>query len=121
MPRKSSNKKKQPNDQGEIIKLLKKKEWNKVWEKLKYVGYSNEPSANRRYLVFKKACADFDPKKNNNFILFYKKYISYLDFDRDLTFVGTTNWNFIRDLKNENISPTDDVNPMVKQLKRINP
>ena len=38
-----------------------------------------------------------------------------------MTFVGTTNYNFIRDLKNENISPTDDVNPMVKQLKRINP
>ena len=93
MPRKKST-----NDQGEIIKLLKKKKYNEVWEKLKYVGYGDEPNANRRYLMFKKACNDFNPDKNNNFILFYKNYIKYLAFDKDTTFVATTNYNFIQEL-----------------------
>ena len=114
-------KKKEPNDQGQIIRLLKKEKYNEVWEKLKYVGYSDEENINRRYLIFKKACNDFDPKRNNNFILFYKKYIKYLDFDKDSTFIATTNYNFIRDLKNENISPSDKAHPMVEQLRRINP
>ena len=113
--------KKQTNDQGEIIKLLKEKKFNAVWEKLKYVGYGDEQNINRRFLIFKKACNDFNPDKNNNFILFYKNYIKYLDFDKDSTFVATTNYNFIQELKNENISPTNNEHPMVKQLKKINP
>lgn len=110
-----------PNDQGEIIELLKQQEWNKVWEKLKYVGIDDENSMNRRYIIFKKACNDFDPDKNNNFILFFKKYLNYLNFDKDSTFVTTTNYKFIKELKNENISPTDNPHKMVAQLKKINP
>lgn len=116
-----ARKKKEANDQGEIIKALKNKEYNKVWEKLKYVGYGDEQNINRRFLIFKKACNDFNPDINNNFILFYKNYIKYLDFNKDNTFVATTNYNFIRDLKNEHISPTNTEHPMVKQLKKINP
>lgn len=112
---------KKTNDQGEIIEALKNKNYSKVWEKLKYVGYNDEKNIHRRYIIFKKACNDFNPYVNNNFILFYKKYINYLDFDKDSTFIATTNYGFIKDLKNENISPSDDRKSMVDQLSRINP
>lgn len=116
-----ARKKKVENDQAEIILLLKKKKYNHVWELVKFIGYKEEPEVNRRYLIFKKACEDFNPDKNNNFILFFKNYIKYLDFNKDKTFYTTTNYTFIKQLKNENISPTEDVHPMVEQLKHINP
>jgi len=121
MPKKSLPKKRKTTGQEEIIKLLRKKQWNHVWEKVKYVGYGQEPDINKRYLLFKKACQDFNAKKYDNFILFYKNYIKYYGFDKNLTFTMTSNENFIHELINESISPTDDAHPMVQQLKQINP
>lgn len=113
--------KKATNDQVKLIQLLKKKKWNDAWELVKYVGYDDENDITKRYLIFKKACNDFDPAKNNNFIHFYKKYIKYLSFHKDETFVTTSNYYFIKELKNEHISPSGEESEMVKMLRRFHP
>lgn len=112
---------KKKNDQGEIIKLLKEKNFIKVWENLKYVGYTTENNMNKRFIIFNKACDDFDPFINNNFILFYKNYLKFFKIDKNSTFIITENFSFIRQLKNEHVSPTGELPQFVKDLEKINP
>lgn len=108
--------KKNTNDQEHIINAIKNKDFGYVWNKLKWIGYDDEKDINMRYIIFLRAIKDFNYKKNNNFILFYKNYIKYLRFKNN-TFVFTDNPLVIRKLKNENASPTDTTKGITKVLK----
>ena len=109
--------KKNTNDQGHIIEALTRKDYNYVWQQVKYVGYEDEPNINRRYLVFSRTVHDFDPERNNNFIHFYKQYLKYISFSRDDTFFINDNYRIIQKLKNEHISPSYKQTPLINELK----
>lgn len=98
--------KKQANDQKKLINYIKRKEYKKAWEYVKYIGYSDVPNVNERYIIFYRALADFDPKQNNNFILFYKKYLRWFGVDTIQTYLVTQDKRIIKRIQEENISPT---------------
>lgn len=108
------------NDQGKIIQALKDKDFLYVWEQIKYVGYADVPDVTERYIIFHKACLDFDPYKNNNFILYYKNYLKFLRFDQNSTFRVTRTRSTIRKLKRQAISPTKQTSEMVDELSKWN-
>lgn len=97
------------NDQGHIIDALKDKKYNYVWEQVKFIGYRQVPDIEERYIFFFKAVDDFNPYENNNFIHFYKKYLSLLKFDKASTFVVTENRSMIKKLQTNAISPSDEM------------
>lgn len=97
---------KQPNDQVEIIELLKQKNYTAVWEKIKSVGYKDVADIHERFLIFYKAALKFNPYRNNNFILFYKNYLKGYRIDQDETFRVSTSRNVIKKLKEQSISPS---------------
>lgn len=94
------------NDQGDIIQALKDKNFRFVWEHVKYVGFKDVPDINERYLICYNAANQFDPEKNNNFILFYKNYLKYFRYDQNETFRVTSSRVNIKRLKAQAISPT---------------
>lgn len=108
-----------PNDQEEIIELIKEKKYNKVWGKVKYIGLNQIADITKRRLIFSRAVRNFNPYENNNFILFFKNYLrrSNDGLGND-SFKITTNNKIIKDLKNEAISPTEGgVKTFIENLK----
>ena len=95
------------NDQEEIINAIKNKKYSFVWDKIKHIGNRDVCDEHQRYLIFFKAIHDFDYTMNNNFILFYKKYLKFLNFEKYKTFYVSTNKNMIQKLKNQSISPEE--------------
>lgn len=108
------------NDQGHIIEAIKKGNRHYVWEAVKFVGTMYLSSIDERFLVFNKAFDNFDPHRNNNFILFYRKYLNYQRMsNNDREFSGlTNNRNVINTLMRELSTPTDDEPPLIKDLKQ---
>lgn len=111
-------KKMAPNDQGEIIENLKKKEFNAVWEKVRLVGFKEVPEINTRFIIFNKAAQNFDPNINNNFIMFYKNYLGYfLKNNANLGYYKLTgNSAIIGHMQSIACSPEEEVPVLVKEL-----
>lgn len=114
MPRPKST----PNDQGEIIEAMKRGDRNFVWNKVKYVGYNNIPEIDERFMIFNKAFGSFNPYENNNFIMFYKTYLRYEQNNRaDNTYYVTNNRSIINTLKNDFVSPSEENQKLIEDLK----
>ena len=79
-----------------------------VWQQVKYIGYKQIADINDRYIIFCDIVDKFDYEKNNNFIHFYKKRISYVSASKNETYYVSTNRSIIHNLRNENISPTPE-------------
>ena len=109
--------KKGTNDQDKIIEAIKKGDYKYAWDHVKYIGINSEKNMNRRYLIFKKAFNDFDAKRNNNFILFYKNYLRYFKFLDPRATLFTTKYQTIIKLNEEKISPTGK-NKRIKNLSK---
>lgn len=110
-----------PNDQGEIIENLKNKNFNKVWESVKYIGYKDMPDVTMRFLIFKKAVNSFDPFRNNNFIMFFKSHIRYSrmkEKERD-HFKYTNNSTIISHIKTNVCSPQENLPILMEELLQI--
>lgn len=111
--------KKGTNDQQHIIDALEAKDYDLVWEKVKYIGYKHISSMEDRYIIFFSIVEKFDTEKNNNFICWYKNYLKYAN---GYDFKGnrlTSNRHIHHILINEYISPTDDCgnSNIAKKLK----
>lgn len=79
---KLSEVKKPKKGQEEIFSAILKKDWATVWVKVQYIGIDKERNPNVRKLIFLKACAKFDPTKNDNFCGFYYKQLSFYYTDK---------------------------------------
>lgn len=110
--------KKAPNDQTELIMDLREKNIDKVWEKVKYIGFKDIPDITLRYLIFKKAAASFDPYKNNNFIMFFKAYIKYAKMNNEERehYKFTSNSAIISHIKNNACSPQENLPILIEEL-----
>jgi len=107
------------NDQGEIIKAIKKGNRAYVWDKVKFIGFNDVNDVDTRYLIFNKAFGSFDPYKNNNFILFYKTYLKYERNNReDDSYFVTNNRTVINTLKSNFISPSEENQELIKELEQ---
>lgn len=109
------------NDQGEIIELLKEKSFNKVWGKVKFVGYIEVSDINIRYLLFKKACDAFRPEENNNFIHYYKNMLYYHNkssISRDTNLLSNNN-AIVSHLLRHKCSPEEHLEPLVRELEQF--
>ena len=94
------------NDQGHIIQAIRAKQYDLVWEKIKWIGYATIKDINDRYLIFYEVVRKFDPAKNNNFIHWYKSRLSYVS---SYDFKGNrcaTSRSTYHKMINEYISPT---------------
>lgn len=96
------------NDQGEIIRYLKQKEYDRAWEEIKYVGWKIIPSMEDRYIFFQPIAEQFDYNKNNNFIIFYAQRLGYIKSYQNKTFLTTVNRNIIKQLLRQGISPDEE-------------
>ena len=105
------------NGQFEILQAIKRKDFLYVWERLKYIGYTDVADMEDRYILFRQAIEMFDPDRNNNFIGFYKRYIKNRR-EKNTTFYITENRNIIKDMKNYNISPDTGVHNMRSHVLR---
>lgn len=106
------------NDQGEIIEAIKNNDRAFVWNKVKFIGFGDVKEIDSRYMIFNKAFGSFDPYKNNNFILFYKTYLKYERNNReDSTYFMTTNRSVINTLKSDFISPNEENQQLINDLK----
>lgn len=105
------------NGQFEILQAIKRKDFLYVWERLKYIGYTDVADMEDRYILFRQAIEMFDPDRNNNFIGFYKRYIKNRR-EKNATFYITENRNIIKSLKNYNISPEVGVHNMRSHVLR---
>lgn len=113
--------KKVTNDQGHIIEAIRKKNYIYAWENVKYVGYDVIRDMNERMMLFFEIVQDFDCEKNNNFIKFYLTRLNYCKLDKNETFVFTKNRKIIKELKAEDISPSETTkSPTVNELKNWN-
>ena len=111
------------NDQGEIIQLLKDKNFIEVWERVKFVGYADVTDINIRYLLFKKACANFKPDENNNFIHYYKNMLYYHNkavVSRETNLLSTNN-AIVSHLLRHKCSPEEYLEPLVRELEQFEP
>ncbi len=112
-----------PNDQGELIELIKQNKFYKVWDIVKFVGYKDIPDVSERMRICRKAMHKFDPEMNNNFIMFYKRYLHF-----DKTSLGdskyhslTQNQTVLNGLKTGLISPSSDVSHILRDVQKILP
>ena len=103
-------KKQKPNDQGKIIKAIKKHNYAFVWEEVKWVGSSDIDDISERRIVFDKAVEQFDAEHNNNFILFYKQRLHWASYEANVGSKLSTNRRVNEELKRQYISPTPDEN-----------
>ncbi len=97
------------NDQAELIELIKKKEYAKVWEIVKYIGYAQVSDINDRFIIFNMSVQLFDTEKNNNFIAYYKNGLELQRSDRFDTFLITNNPKHVKELKKNAISPEEQI------------
>lgn len=106
------------NDQGDIIKYIKNGEYDKVWEKVKFVGYRIIPDMEDRYILFHPIISAFKYKENNNFIKFYLSNLGYIKSYQNQTFLTTSNRGIIKTLIRQGISPDEEksISKMVTEL-----
>lgn len=107
------------NDQGHIIEAIKVGDRKYTWEQVKFVGTMSIESIDERFMIFNKAFENFDPYRNNNFILFYKRYLSYNKMnnnDREFSRL-TSNRSVINTLKSQASTPTEDNQKLIEDLK----
>lgn len=107
------------NDQQHIIDALSVQDYAYVWFQLRGVGYNIVPDISERYIVFCNIVKEFENKKSDNFIYFYKEHLKYYKADKNETYYLPNSRNVINTLKNEYISPTEDCNnsKIAKALK----
>lgn len=98
-----------PNDQGELIQALKDKQYYKAWSIVKHIGYKTQSNEMVRYVIFMNAASKFDPWINNNFIQYYKKYLSTdtSSMNRKAQAKYTNNVSINNDMISEAIIPRD--------------
>lgn len=96
------------NDQEDIIEALSEGRIMYVWQRVKYIGYKTCDDMNERYTIFCDCVADFDFMRNNNFIKFYKDRLRFNASYMNATFYVSDNRAVVQNLRNENISPTDN-------------
>ena len=101
-------------EQKDIIEALKNNNYNYVWERVKFIGYKVEKDIIQRRLIFSHAVKDFDVGKNDNFILFYKNYINYSIYNGNNV---VSSFRMANKVNNDNISPEENSNKLVKDLK----
>lgn len=107
--------KKIKNDQGELIERIKRGEFFKAWEMVKYIGFKFEGDINMRYLIFNKAFQKFDPYENNNFIYYFMNQIKFDAMeraDRKLCVISS-NRKIVNRIKMEHCSPSDEDKPEI--------
>lgn len=107
------------NDQDHIVEAIKKGNRHYVWEQVKFVGTMFIRDIDERFLIFNKCFDKFDPERNNNFIHFYRKYLSYnklTNDDREYSRL-TSNRNVINILKSQVSTPTENVQAIIEDLK----
>lgn len=110
---------KQTNDQGHIIEAIKEGNRHYVWQQVKFIGVSDIREIDERFLIFGKTFDSFDPYRNNNFILYYKKHLNYARMANDDRVYArlTSNRNVINKLKSEVSTPTENNQPIIDDFK----
>lgn len=107
------------NDQGYLIDAIATGEYDFVWEVVKHIGIDKVRNINQRMSKFYQIVKEFDYKRNNNFIHFYKQRLGwYDDFFNNSTFIVTRTRQVMKELIIEGISPSEDVSKtlIVKHL-----
>lgn len=92
----------------------------KTWNLVKFIGYNEVPSYQKRKLIFLQTFKDFDPEKNNNFVTYYVnklRYASLQEWKRSNPL--TNDKRAIRDNIERQLWPTQDNEEPINQNANI--
>ena len=110
--------KKNTNDQADIIEALSVGDHMYVWHRVFRCGYKIFEDINDRYAIFCDCVDSFDYEMNNNFIKYYMDHLKYCASYNNKTYYVSIIRTIIRNLRNENISPTGcEKSKLTQELK----
>lgn len=108
-------------DQKELFEAIYAGDHLKAWDIVKFAGYREMPSYQKRKLVFISAFKNFDPEINDNFIVYYMKKLHYANLEewKRTSNPITNDKRALRDHIERQLWPTEDNEEPINQNSNI--